>query len=73
MEKFNTSLPVDHRLYYQDITGSIAHVKMLVKCNLLSEAEGILLIDGLESILRDIESGLLKWKVLMRISTPSLK
>ncbi|QED48083.1 argininosuccinate lyase [Cytobacillus dafuensis] len=60
MEKFNTSLPVDHRLYYQDITGSIAHVKMLVECNLLSEAEGILLIDGLESILRDIESGLLK-------------
>ncbi|MFS0820294.1 argininosuccinate lyase [Bacillus sp. 1P02SD] len=60
MEKFNTSLPVDHRLYNQDITGSIAHVKMLVECKLLSEAEGILLIDGLESILVDIESGTLK-------------
>lgn len=60
MEKFNTSLPVDHRLYFQDITGSIAHVKMLVQCHLLSEAEGILLIDGLESILRDIEAGILK-------------
>jgi argininosuccinate lyase len=60
MEKFNTSLPVDHRLYYEDITGSIAHVSMLVKCELLTESEGNLLISGLESILKDIESGLLK-------------
>ncbi|WP_043931027.1 argininosuccinate lyase [Bacillus sp. EB01] len=60
MEEFNTSLPVDHRLYHQDITGSIAHVKMLVKCELLSESEGILLIDGLQSILKDIECGVLK-------------
>ncbi|MBU8880857.1 argininosuccinate lyase [Bacillus sp. FJAT-29790] len=60
MEKFNTSLPVDHRLYYEDITGSIAHVTMLVKCELLTESEGNLLISGLESILSDIESGVLK-------------
>lgn len=60
MEKFNTSLPVDHRLYYQDITGSIAHVRMLVECKLLSDAEGILLIDGLQTILEDIEAGTLK-------------
>jgi argininosuccinate lyase len=60
MEKFNTSLPVDQRLYFQDITGSIAHVKMLVNCQLLSEAEGILLVDGLKSILEDIESGVLQ-------------
>ncbi|ALC89331.1 argininosuccinate lyase [Bacillus sp. FJAT-18017] len=60
MEEFNTSLPVDHRLYHQDITGSIAHVKMLVKCELLSESEGVLLKDGLQSILKDIESGVLK-------------
>ncbi|MEH7225662.1 argininosuccinate lyase [Bacillus sp. JJ1566] len=60
MERFNTSLPVDHRLYLQDITGSIAHVKMLVKCELLSEDEGILLVEGLNSILKDIETGVLK-------------
>ncbi|KAB2336006.1 argininosuccinate lyase [Cytobacillus depressus] len=60
MEKFNTSLPVDHRLYYEDITGSIAHVSMLVKCELLTESEGKLLISGLESILKDIESGVLQ-------------
>lgn len=60
MEKFNTSLPVDNRLYYEDITGSIAHVKMLVKCKLLTDSEGDLLISGLESIMSDIESGVLK-------------
>lgn len=60
MKKFNTSLPVDRRLYYEDITGSIAHVKMLVACELLTEDEGTLLVDGLESILQDIESGILK-------------
>jgi argininosuccinate lyase len=60
MEKFNTSLPVDHRLYHEDITGSIAHVSMLIKCELLTVSEGNLLINGLKSILKDIESGLLK-------------
>ncbi|MCG7335147.1 argininosuccinate lyase [Sporosarcina sp. ACRSM] len=60
MEKFNTSLPVDNRLYREDITGSIAHVKMLQECGLLTDAEGETLISGLESILNDIESGELK-------------
>ncbi|MBX9976389.1 argininosuccinate lyase [Cytobacillus firmus] len=60
MEKFNSSLPVDNRLYYEDITGSIAHAKMLVKCKLLTESEGDLLISGLESIMSDIDSGVLK-------------
>lgn len=33
---------------------------MLVACELLTEDEGTLLVDGLESILKDIESGVLK-------------
>ncbi|BAQ12030.1 argininosuccinate lyase [Bacillus sp. OxB-1] len=60
MEQFNTSLPVDHRLYKEDITGSLAHVTMLVHCHLLTEEEGELLSNGLQSILQDIESGELK-------------
>lgn len=60
MEKFNTSLPIDNRLYYEDISGSIAHVTMLLKCELLTEFEGDLLIKGLKAILSDIESGELK-------------
>ncbi|MGG0644886.1 argininosuccinate lyase [Sporosarcina gallistercoris] len=57
MEQFNTSLPVDNRLIEQDIAGSLAHVTMLVHCDLLTPEEGELLIKGLEEIQQDITSG----------------
>ncbi|PID02239.1 argininosuccinate lyase [Sporosarcina sp. P2] len=57
MEKFNSSLPVDYRLFREDIAGSIAHVTMQVHSDLLSPVEGELLVNGLQSILADIESG----------------
>ena len=60
MEQFNTSLPVDKRLYQEDIAGSLAHVTMLVHSDLLTPEEGELLINGLQEILADIESGKLK-------------
>lgn len=60
MEDFNSSLSFDRTLYYQDITGSIAHVKMLAKCSILTEEEKDIIIKGLNEILSDIESGNLK-------------
>lgn len=60
MEDFNSSLSFDSILYKEDITGSMAHVKMLMKCSILSEEEGNLIIQGLKDILKDIESGALK-------------
>lgn len=60
MEDFNSSLSFDNILYKEDIAGSIAHVKMLMKCSILSEEEGKLIIQGLKDILKDIESGVLK-------------
>ncbi|WP_301107939.1 argininosuccinate lyase [Sporosarcina sp.] len=60
MEKFNSSLPVDYRLFREDIAGSLAHVTMQVHCDLLTPEEGELLVNGLQSILTDIESGELK-------------
>lgn len=57
MEDFNSSLSFDKRLYKEDITGSIAHVKMLAKCNIIKEEEGKLIQEGLNSILKDIEEG----------------
>lgn len=60
MEDFNSSLSFDNILYKEDITGSMAHVKMLMKCSILSEEEGNLIIQGLKDILKDIESGDLK-------------
>lgn len=54
---FNASISFDRRLYRQDIQGSIAHVKMLAKQGVLSDAERDQIIDGLNGILADVESG----------------
>jgi argininosuccinate lyase len=60
MEDFNSSLSFDRALYREDITGSMAHVKMLAKCNILSSEERDSILNGLQSILSDIETGKLK-------------
>lgn len=59
MEAFNSSLEIDKRLYEEDIIGSIAHVNMLFSQGILSDLEHDKIIDGLESIYDDIESGAL--------------
>ncbi|MBW9159150.1 argininosuccinate lyase [Clostridium tagluense] len=60
MEDFNSSLSFDKRLYYEDIMGSIAHVKMLAKCSILTNKECDTIVNGLNSILSDIQDGKLK-------------
>jgi argininosuccinate lyase len=59
MEDFNSSLKVDKRLYSEDIKGSIAHVNMLVQCDLLTKIEGEEIVKSLLSILEEIENGTL--------------
>jgi len=39
MEDVNSSLSFDKKLYYEDIKGSIAHVKMLANQNIINEEE----------------------------------
>ena len=56
---FNSSIPFDCKMYKQDITGSMAHAAMLGAKNIITEAEAAELIDGLQGILDDIESGAL--------------
>ena len=59
MEDFNSSLSFDKRLYNEDITGSLAHVKMLAKCGVLTDSERDAITEGLKSILEDIENRVL--------------
>lgn len=56
-DEYNTSLPVDKKMYRQDISASLAHAKMLTKCGIISEHEGESIKSGLESILKDIDKG----------------
>ena len=57
---FNASISFDKKLYAQDIRGSIAHVMMLAKQEILTEAEKLQIIEGLEGILDDVEKGKLE-------------
>ncbi|HIG0359154.1 TPA: argininosuccinate lyase [Clostridium sporogenes] len=60
MEDFNSSLSFDKKLYYEDIKGSIAHVKMLANQNIINEEEKEKILLGLEEILKEINDGVLK-------------
>ncbi len=57
VKRFNDSLPFDQRLYRQDIRGSVAHAAMLGKQGIISDEEASKIIEGLGTILSDIESG----------------
>ena len=59
VNSFNSSLPFDCRMYRQDIKGSVAHATMLCKQNIISKEDCEKIINGLNSILIDIESGTL--------------
>ena len=57
VEKFTASIHYDKRLYPFDIDGSIAHVSMLAKQNIISKKEALKIISSLKNILKDIETG----------------
>lgn len=54
---FNSSLRFDCKMYKQDIKGSMAHAAMLAAKGIIAKEEADRLIDGLASILADLESG----------------
>ena len=60
VHSFNESLSFDSRLFRQDIRGSIAHVTMLAKQGILTNTERDLILEGLNSILADMESSALQ-------------
>ncbi len=58
-DDFNSSIHFDCKMYKQDIKGSMEHAAMLAACNIISENESLQIIDGLQTVLDDIESGAL--------------
>lgn len=57
---FNASISFDQKFYKQDIRGSIAHVTMLAKAGILTDAERDALIAALNQIAKDVEEGRLE-------------
>ena len=54
---FNASIQFDQRLYKEDITGSLAHAKMLGDCGIISQEDVTAITEGLKGILADVEAG----------------
>ena len=57
VNQLNASIGFDQRLYKEDITGSMAHAKMLSDCGIISKADSEAIQAGLSGILADIEDG----------------
>jgi len=63
MQRINASIDFDQRLYAQDIRGSQAHCRMLVKQGILTAADGDAILAGLTQILQEIESGQFPFRI----------
>ena len=57
---FNSSISFDQRMYKEDITGSMAHATMLAAQGIISNEDKDQILNGLQEILDDIESGKLE-------------
>ncbi|MDE0203387.1 MAG: argininosuccinate lyase [Rhodospirillaceae bacterium] len=57
MEAINASIDFDRRLYAEDIAGSIAHVTMLAKQEIVSHEDADAIADGLRQVRAEIEAG----------------
>jgi argininosuccinate lyase len=60
--KYTSSLPFDWRLYHEDISGSVAHAKMLAKQGIISTEEAQIITDGLVLVRKELEQGKFKFK-----------
>lgn len=57
VDVFNSSISFDYVLYEEDITGSIAHARMLGKQQIISKEDEHSIVEGLQGILMDIKNG----------------
>lgn len=58
--RFNASIGFDIELIEYDLTGSVAHAKMLAKTGIISAEEGEQLVAGLEQIRQEYRQGFFK-------------
>jgi len=61
--EFNASIGFDQRMWKQDITGSMAHAKMLGKQGIIPAEDSEKIIAALAEIMADIEAGKIEFSV----------
>ncbi|MDH3596637.1 MAG: argininosuccinate lyase [Rhodospirillales bacterium] len=65
MQRINASIDFDRRLYAQDIAASKAHCEMLVRQGIVSSEDGAAILQGLDTIAREIEDGRFTFKAAL--------
>jgi argininosuccinate lyase len=60
--KYLASIPFDQRLYREDITGSVAHARMLSKQGIIADSDAEAITKGLISIREEVEHGKFQFK-----------
>ena len=61
VEEINSSIHFDWRLFREDIECSKAHAKMLAAVDIINDKDEKQILDGLDTILKEIEEGLFKF------------
>ena len=59
---YTVSISFDWRLYRQDISGSVAHARMLGRQGIISDHDASAIIEGLQQVLQEIEAGIFPWR-----------
>ena len=62
LRDYTESVSFDWQLYRHDISGSIAHAKMLAQIRVLKTSELTVIVAGLEEIRAQIDRGQFKWR-----------
>jgi len=60
LNQLNASIGFDSRMYRQDITGSMAHAKMLGKQGIIPQEDSEKIVESLKAILSEIDAGTLE-------------
>ena len=58
---YTVSIHYDRRLYRQDIAGSVAHVRMLARQEIITGEDARQICQGLKAVQQEIESGVFPW------------
>ena len=61
-ESYTLSLPVDRRLWREEIAASVAHARMLGRQRIIPAADARAIVRGLEEVRREIEQGRFPWR-----------
>jgi len=63
LDAYGASLPVDKRMWAEDIKGSIAHARMLARQDVITEADADAIEAGLSEIYREIRDGRFEFRI----------